>query len=197
VRLNTNGSLDTTFTPGYGPQGEINDMLIQPDDKIIIGGRLTMFDSIPVGYFARLSADGSLDTTFQTGTGFNNFVETMTLQEDGNILAGGWFTAYDGNGRNRIARIKGSGPEGVPNIRSQNNWIAFPNPTSDYFTLKSERYAMVDYIHLYNLQGRMVLKKQNLSGTQFSIQTGSILPGVYIVEVHEADHVSRLKIIKH
>lgn len=197
VRLTTNGSLDTTFAPGFGPQGAIDKLLIQPDDKIIIGGRFTMFDSIPAGYFARLNADGSIDTTFQTGSCFNNRVEALALLEDGNILVGGWFTGYDGTGRNRIARIIGLEPDGVPGISRQNNWLLFPNPVNDFFTLKSEKYVQVNHIRMYDLQGRTVYEKPNLGGNLFTIQTNNYPPGVYIVEIHEADTISRLKVIKY
>jgi uncharacterized delta-60 repeat protein len=195
VRLNHNGSLDTTFISANLIR--IETLLIQPDDKIIIGGYFPMFDSIPVGHFARLNANGSLDTTFHSGTGFNDFVEAMALQEDGNILVGGRFTGYDGAGRNRIARIIGAEPDGIPGISRQNNWVAFPNPSADFLTLKSDKYAVVNHIRLYDLHGRMVFEKLNFVGSQFTINAGNLAAGVYIVEIQETDKVSRLKIIKH
>jgi len=196
VRLNTNGSLDTTFAPGFGPQGAIDKMLIQSDDKIIIGGRFTMFDSIPVGYFARLNADGSLDTTFQTGTGFNNFVEAMALQEDGNILVGGWFTGYNGVGRNRITRIIGVEPDGVPKIRSQNNWIVFPNPTNSTIILKTESDVKVRAVNLYNIQGVVVKQFSGNFNNTINLDLSTFPPGVYIAEVLEDTQPVRVKVIR-
>jgi hypothetical protein len=38
ARLNTNGSVDTTFDPGGGVSGEVNCMAIQPDRSIVVGG---------------------------------------------------------------------------------------------------------------------------------------------------------------
>ncbi|CAN5137427.1 hypothetical protein BH11BAC5_BH11BAC5_09820 [soil metagenome] len=41
VRLNGNGSMDTTFLAGNGLDGEVNAIVVQPDGKIIAGGKFT------------------------------------------------------------------------------------------------------------------------------------------------------------
>ncbi|MBK7270136.1 MAG: delta-60 repeat domain-containing protein [Flavobacteriales bacterium] len=44
-----------------------------------------------------MNADGSLDPSFDPGTGFNGYyVESLSLLPDGKILAGGEFTMYNG-----------------------------------------------------------------------------------------------------
>lgn len=197
VRLNPNGSIDNSFSPGYGPQAAINNIIIQPDDKIVIGGRFTMFDNIPVGYFARLNADGSLDTTFRTGTGFNDYVETLALLEDGNILVGGWFTGYDGTGRNRIAKIIGVEPDGVPEIGRQNNWIAFPNPTNATITIKGNRAVKVRAITLYNIQGVVVQQLSDIFSNTINLDLSNLPPSVYLAEILEKTQTVRIKIVRH
>jgi hypothetical protein len=87
-----------------------------------------MFDSIAVGRIARLNAHGSLDTTILTGSGFNNSVNTLAIQADGHIIAGGWFTAYNGIGRNRVARIFGDEAVETRFPEKPLQWQAFPNP---------------------------------------------------------------------
>ncbi len=115
ARLNPDGSLDASFiglVPGSGPSGEIDDIAVQPDGKILIGGfNMTAYDGVPVGYFARLNANGTLDSTFNTNLsgGFNNSTRTIELQTDGKILVGGPFTQVGSNAAPRLARLNSNG----------------------------------------------------------------------------------------
>ena len=109
ARLNIDGSLDTTFNPGTGFDDEVWSMSIQSDGKIIVAGAFTSFNGISKNYIARLNVDGSLDTSFNPGTGFNNVVASVHIQSDGNIIVGGRFTLYNGTARNRIVRLNTGG----------------------------------------------------------------------------------------
>lgn len=109
VRLNTNGSLDTTFDIGTGFSGGVETIVVQPDGKIIVGGGFTFFNGELRWRIARLNNDGSLDTTFGIETSFNSYVNTLAIQPDGKIIAGGAFTSYNGQGRSKIVRINEDG----------------------------------------------------------------------------------------
>lgn len=53
---------------------------------------------------------GTIDNTFNTGTGPNAGVRAIALQSDGKILIGGNFTSFNGTANiNRIARLNSSG----------------------------------------------------------------------------------------
>mgnify|MGYP003587937521 FL=1 len=83
-------------------------MVVQPDGKILAGGYFASFDGGPAPYLIRLNADGSRDNTFsQTGTGLNYSVESVVVQPDGKILAGGEFTSYNGQPYAFTARLLG------------------------------------------------------------------------------------------
>jgi uncharacterized delta-60 repeat protein len=105
ARLNSDGTLDNTFNPGTGVNGVVNSIALQPDGKIIIGGGFTLYNGTAINRIARLNSDGTLDNTFNTGTGANNWITSTFLQSDGKIIIGGWFTSYNDIGRNRIARL--------------------------------------------------------------------------------------------
>ena len=89
-------------------------MAIQPDGKVLIGGdffRLAdptccnLYDRKGI---ARLNRDGSVDASFDVGSGVNPiYVTALELQPDFKILLGGSFTTYNGVARNRIARVAG------------------------------------------------------------------------------------------
>lgn len=105
TRLNPNGSLDPTFNVGAGCNGAIMSIVVQPDGKIIITGDFTSYNGTTIQRIARLNADGSLDATFNSGSGANNAIFTSALQPDGKVLLGGSFTNYQGGNHFRIVRI--------------------------------------------------------------------------------------------
>lgn len=97
LRLNTNGTLDTTFGIGgvvnikFGDFGSFaTGLAIQTDGKIVVAGS----SGLGGGDVVRLNANGSFDTTFDK-TGFVELsvnAGALTLQSDGKIvLLGGGF----------------------------------------------------------------------------------------------------------
>jgi uncharacterized repeat protein (TIGR01451 family)/uncharacterized delta-60 repeat protein len=125
ARLLTNGFLDTSFNnvnePGVGYEGIVNAIVIDSSGRIIIGGSFSSYDGLPntlVNNIARLNYNGSLDTTFNSGIGFNSFVKTLAIDAHGNILVGGDFTSYNTTNCNHIARLLPGGgldPTFLPN----------------------------------------------------------------------------------
>ncbi len=105
ARLNADGSLDAGFNPGTGANFYVRTLALQPDGKILIGGQFITYNGTARNRIARLNADGSLDATFNPGTGAGDAVWALALQPDGNILIGGDFTSYNGTACNYIARI--------------------------------------------------------------------------------------------
>jgi uncharacterized delta-60 repeat protein len=111
VRLNTDGTVDTTFTPT--PNAVVNAIVIQPNGQIVIGGGFTIVDGTSLSYLARLNTDGTLDTTFEPNP--NLQVLCLLLQPDGDIVVGGDFTQFVPTGAttasalNYLARITSSG----------------------------------------------------------------------------------------
>jgi len=111
VRLNTNGSLDTSFTiSGYGFDGTIYEMVSQNDGKILVGGDFSSYDSEGSAGLVRLNADGTLDESFAlTGDGIDGRAEVVRILSNGQILIGGDFSSYDGVGVGSIALLNADG----------------------------------------------------------------------------------------
>ncbi|HEV2912103.1 MAG TPA: Calx-beta domain-containing protein [Pyrinomonadaceae bacterium] len=109
ARLNSGGTLDTTFDPGAGADGVVDAIAVQPDGKILVGGRFTSYNGTARNHIARLNSDGTLDTTFDPGTGASNAVNAIVLQPDGKIIIGGAFVSYNGAVRRRVARLNING----------------------------------------------------------------------------------------
>ena len=109
ARLNTDGSVDTSFDPGTGANSWVFDLAVQADGKVLLVGRFTSINGIPRNGIARLNTDGSVDTSFDPGTGANNDVRDLALQADGKVLLGGFFTSINGIPRNYVARLNTDG----------------------------------------------------------------------------------------
>lgn len=109
MRLTTNGVVDMSFDAGAGPNGPVYTMVLQTDGKIVIGGSFTAVNGIPCGRVARLLANGTLDTSFNPGTGMDADVWALVVQPDGGIIAGGDFTTVNGLAISRLARLKMTG----------------------------------------------------------------------------------------
>ncbi len=105
ARLNTDGSLDTTFNPGAGVTGSHVYTIAMKQNRIVIGGGFDAYDGAARSNMARLNSDGSLDTTFNQGTGANNHVYASAFNNSGDLFIGGAFTQYDGIARNRVSLI--------------------------------------------------------------------------------------------
>lgn len=114
ARLNDDGSLDTAFDPGLGANGVVYAIAAYPTNtthagKVLIAGDFASVNGIPRNRIARLNADGSVDATFDPGTGADEAIRALAIQLDGRILIGGSFTSYNGTDLNRFARLNANG----------------------------------------------------------------------------------------
>jgi len=115
MRLNANGTRDTSFNPGgMGGNDRVAVLAVQPDGKILVGGAFSAYNgdaSAPDGVM-RLNADGTRDTSFNPGgNGANGSVFALAVQPDGKVLVGGHFSAYNGDASapDRIMRLNADG----------------------------------------------------------------------------------------
>ena len=87
----------------------VNSIAVQADGKILAGGD---FNEQSIGgqtrnRIARLDATTGLADSFDPNA--NSFVNSIAVQADGKILAGGNFNSIGGQTRNRIARLETDG----------------------------------------------------------------------------------------
>ncbi len=60
ARLNTDGSIDASFTTGSGFDSKVNQVLLQPDGKILVSGSFTNYNGTVRNKMARLNADAGI-----------------------------------------------------------------------------------------------------------------------------------------
>jgi uncharacterized delta-60 repeat protein len=124
-RLNTDGSVDNTFTAGNAMNFGVTTVALQPDGKIIVGGAFTTINNQRANRLARLNSDGSLDPTFDVGTGPNESVSVIVIQPDGKLLISGYFMSFNGVsvGYEQVMRLNSDGSidnsftrDGIPGL---------------------------------------------------------------------------------
>jgi uncharacterized delta-60 repeat protein len=110
ARLNTNGTLDTSFNPGTAADlGYVGALAIQDDGRILIGGSFFSSLGTAPANLARLNVNGSVDSEFDFNLGIDGPVNSMAVQPDGKIVFGGGFTYVDAVPRRSIARLNVNG----------------------------------------------------------------------------------------
>src|SRR5439155_21620324 len=92
-----------------GVDGRVNAIAVQPDGKVVIGGGFSTVKGGLRTSIARLNADGSLDNSFDPGSGANGGVNAVALQPDGRLIIAGGFTTVNGIARKFVARLNADG----------------------------------------------------------------------------------------
>ena len=112
ARLLPNGELDPAFDPGTGItfyyQSRMT-LCLQADGRYLVAGLFGLVNGTARNGVARLNNDGSLDMSFNPGTGANGYVHDMVLQPDGKVLLVGEFSDYNGVPRSGLVRIHPDG----------------------------------------------------------------------------------------
>ena len=174
ARVNTDGTLDATFLPGTGANNPVLSSAIQPaDGKIIIGGNFTTYNGTARNRIARLNTDGTLDLTFDPGTGVNSSVFDIEIQNDGKIILVGDFTTFNGLTRNRIVRLNtdGSIDNTFQHVTGANSyiWSITRQPLDDKLIIGGN-------FTLYDGNTAMRVARLNTDGTfdnTFNVGTGA------------------------
>jgi uncharacterized delta-60 repeat protein len=114
--ISQNGSIDTAIYKSIGEKQpnstnypSLITSVIQNNGKIILGGLFTNIKGINTNNIVRINTDGTVDETFNTGSGFNDIVQKIKIQNDGKILVAGRFTKYNNTTQNHLLRLNSDG----------------------------------------------------------------------------------------
>ena len=182
ARLNADGTTDNTYS--LAQIGFVYTAMNQPDGKTLVGGAL-------LHGIARVNADGTIDDTFDPGAGTedlsylelpNNSVYTISLQNDKQVIIGGYFTAYNKIGRNRIARLLISPNVGIEEYKSPDMVSVSPNPFDIQTQITLNNNVQNGTLKIIDILGKEV-RNTIFSGTSVSISKENLEPGIYFMKV--------------
>lgn len=120
LRFNLDGSLDKTFRFDTGTnKGKVSangpiDTYMHTDaanlEKLMVFGSFSTFDGQPAGRILRLAANGTVDQSFNPGSGVDNYISSLTYNATTHkYLITGTFTRYNGKPANGMALINEDG----------------------------------------------------------------------------------------
>ncbi|MCX6895676.1 MAG: hypothetical protein NTZ16_09315, partial [Verrucomicrobia bacterium] len=120
--LNLDGLQVITSPPNMthpGTDGQVYGVAAQSDNKSVIVGDFFSYNGFSRNCVARINADGSLDTSFNPGSGIGAiagytdlplFINDLALDPDNNnVVIAGSFTSFNGVPRGNVARLTSSG----------------------------------------------------------------------------------------
>jgi uncharacterized delta-60 repeat protein len=175
ARLNSDGTVDSSFDPGTGPDSWVNWVLLQPDGKLIIEGNFTSINGVPCSRLARLNADGSLDRDFAPPPNLPPLIDAGVLQPDGKLLIVGLFYTVGGRPAGSIARLTSTGT--VDTTFSSNPGA---NSRVSNIALQSDGRIIINGLfYTYNGVSRHVIARLNPDGSldpSFMAQVDSVTP---------------------
>ena len=103
-----------TIESTFGSSSMFNDIVygvkrvaIQCNGSIVIGGYFSAVYGVSRNKIARITPDGNLDTTFDPGTGADNYLTGINLSPTDDIFICGEFDTYNSTSKYRVAKVKG------------------------------------------------------------------------------------------
>jgi uncharacterized delta-60 repeat protein len=170
VRLNSDGSIDNTF------------MLNKKATSIGLqaNGQIYVAETGPYN-FNRHNTDGTLDTSFPQTT-FNDIAQTIVVQNDGNILIGGWFS-YNPSGMMRLI-----GDNSTTNVKHLNSSLLkvnlFPNPASKHLNINIEDLEFLDGVKLKLINSiGQVVQELEVNEAQMTFALNQMQAGLYVYQL--------------
>ena len=208
IRLNTDGSLDTSFSSDGKVTSNDNyfieegySMAIQPDGKIIVAGTV-YFDSQNSGFvIERYNVDGTIDSTFSSNgiitTDIGNSYEegySMAIQPDGKIIVSG-LTTNGSNSSFATARYSCSDVSVKP-IDFKNQITVSPNPTSDYLNICINSFITFPLcLNIFDIQGKLI-KQMVFKQSESEIDIVDLHQGIYILKISGDKFIQTEKFVK-
>lgn len=113
MRLNADGAIDADFNAGIGFSNAVYSVASAEDGSgdVYVGGLFSSYNGTKAVRLVRLNADGTVDTDFNVGTGFDGTVYTVApaIDGSGDVYVGGQFSTYNGTAVTRLVRLNADG----------------------------------------------------------------------------------------
>ena len=222
VRLNPNGSLDTTFMNFSGPTDTNNQISntepIAPtaDGGYLVGGIFNNYQGYSKRGIAKIDSSGKVEPQYFTGLGPDSsnaigagypMIVFIKKSKFGGYYVGGDFTKWDGLPSQPLVRLTdlviGLDENGL-RTEPRNEVSVYPNPTTGIFSVKSKE--KIKNIEVFGVEGKLIQSFVDFTSTSLSMNfsarpdktnLGGLSSGIYFlrIELQNGEVISK-KIIK-
>lgn len=187
ARLLANGTPDPTFesglTPGY--DNEITSLLLQPNGRVLLGGAVLDAGASAYSALGRVLPNGGPDPGFDPTDLPTDGVAALALQPDGAIIVAGSFEKAGTQTRYCLIRLLDPNVLTVGPQQANARTNAYPVPAHHQLHLSLDAASHPKQIQLLDVLGRSVLTQAE-PAAETTLNTTSLLPGVYLLQVHYA-----------
>lgn len=161
ARLNTNGTLDTTFSVGSGVNSWIRSLRVQTNQQVVAAGWFTSYNGFSCNRMVLINPDGSPDTSFHPYFGNETAAYTMAMQ-NGKMVVGGHTINPNSVFQQEVVRLLSDGsfdPTFNPGGSGANDKVESVGVQLD------GKIVMGGYFSLYNGTGVGNIARLNPDGT--------------------------------
>lgn len=197
--IRTNSIGDTLWTRFYGQAGRWSwghDIIETADGGFALTG-LIRTASLNGGsdlYLVKVDAIGIVEWEHEfkiepSNTSYTSSIGHSIVQtsDGGFAIAGRWFNAS--TFEVLLIKTEADGSVGVGEISNAIATEFFPNPFSDYTTVKFNNPAGEPFtMNLYSSNGQLIMAKTNLRANQLVIERANLANGLYHVVLHSRLH---------
>jgi hypothetical protein len=184
ANMDLSNNLNTTFKNNTGTafNDQVINAYVYSDGRIICGGVFTTFNGVSANRIIRLNPDGTRDTSFNVGTGFDGQVSGVYVDEiTGHIYVAGAFTTYKQVSVLRVARLLQDGTlDGtfIVNCDAQVRTIRFDN---EYV------YISGDFTTINNTSSLRIAKVRKSTGALVSPTGVGLNSGGWFIVIDPTD----------
>ena len=186
VRLNTNGTIDTSFVTGSGFTGGsvqyTNSIGLDSFENVYVAGAYTAYNGTSAPTFIKLLPNGSIDTSFVIGSGFNNVTTAVLVNADNTLFVGGHFGTYKGVSSPRFIKL-------LPNGDIDTSFVigsGFDNIVTNIVKTLDNKIIVTGHFTTYKGVPANKIIKLNFDGsvdTSFNTGTGFSSTGSYSLKI--------------
>jgi uncharacterized delta-60 repeat protein len=207
LRYRNNGIIDSSFDDDGIVTTKVGNyqntgfaLAIQSSGKIIIGGFSKIAQQAEENFtLVRYKSNGVLDSTFhndgivitsQTNAGC--FLKGLAIQSDSKIVAVGG-VSENNLGKIMITRYNNPTIPAIPNFLEPQieniNYTIFPNPIGATAIISLDIYLKDAQLSLYDLTGKLVWNKKNISGQIVRLENLNLINGSYLLKIMDTSRV--------
>ena len=159
IRLNNNGSRDHSFVTGTGFTEQASCIKIDGNGKIYVGGGFYTYNGNAAQRLVRINNDGSIDQNFNTSSGFNDYVNSITFDKNNKVIVAGYFSMYGSDSAKYIARLDQNGVRDTSFKASLNSYAL------NAIVLANEKIMVLGSFTKVNGKDRKYIALLNSDGT--------------------------------
>jgi uncharacterized delta-60 repeat protein len=138
ARINSDGTLDTSFAPGSGADSTVCRRLAAlTNGQVYISGGFQNYNGVSLRRVARLNPDGTADSNFAPPGGANGYVYAVAPLEDGRVFVAGDFTVFNGRNALRYAFLNADGSS-QPGPVAWTQWPAAEGGNDHWYSLTTQ-----------------------------------------------------------